>query len=186
MRAATLADTMLAVVAARGGAATLRGHGSLMRVGGQWAAPAGARACSHDERGPRLKIRREHVRLHFARSSGPGGQNVNKLNTKADLRLHVASATWIPEDIRERLAEREAARINRDGDLVVTSEMTRSQHNNITDALKKLQAMLDAAVEPPKERELYEDISKENKRRRVEHKRRRSDIKKRRRGRLDD
>lgn len=111
---------------------------------------------------------------------------MNKLNTKAELRLHVASASWIPEDVRGRLAEREAARINREGELVVTSEKTRSQHNNITDALKKLQAMLDAAVEPPKERQLYEDISKENKRRRVEQKRRRSDIKKRRKGRLDD
>lgn len=177
---------MLAVVVARRGATPLRGCGTLMRAGGQWAPAVGVRACSHAEPGPRLKIRREHVRLHFARSSGPGGQNVNKLNTKAELRLHVASASWIPEDVRGRLAEREAARINREGELVVTSEKTRSQHNNITDALKKLQAMLDAAVEPPKERQLYEDISKENKRRRVEQKRRRSDIKKRRKGRLDD
>ena len=58
----------------------------------------------------------------YARSSGPGGQNVNKLNTKAEIRFNVPSADWLSADIRERLQLYYPNKITKDGDLVVTSQ----------------------------------------------------------------
>lgn len=69
-----------------------------------------------------VSIPMDKVQLSFVRSSGPGGQNVNKLNTKAELRFKVQEADWIPEDIRERLAEQQAAKINKEGELIITAQ----------------------------------------------------------------
>jgi peptidyl-tRNA hydrolase ICT1 len=54
-----------------------------------------------------------------------GGQNVNKVNTKAQLRFHVESAKWIPVDTRVRLAEQQGHRMNNDGELLITSQEQR-------------------------------------------------------------
>ena len=64
------------------------------------------------------------IRLDFqyARSSGPGGQNVNKLNTKAEVRFHVASADWLDQDVRERLAQYQSNKISKEGELIITSQ----------------------------------------------------------------
>jgi len=60
--------------------------------------------------------------FNFARSSGPGGQNVNKLNTKAEIRFHVGSAEWLAPEVRERLLECNDNKINNDGELIVTCQ----------------------------------------------------------------
>ena len=58
----------------------------------------------------------------YSRSSGPGGQNVNKVNTKAEIRFHVPSASWMPEDVRKRLVEYFPNKINKEGELIITSQ----------------------------------------------------------------
>lgn len=62
----------------------------------------------------------------YSRSSGPGGQNVNKLNTKAEVRFNIPSADWLSADIRDRLQQYYPNKITKDGDLIVTSQEHRS------------------------------------------------------------
>ncbi|XAR70408.1 Aminoacyl-tRNA hydrolase [Bertholletia excelsa] len=111
---------------------------------------------------PIPKITLDHVTVNFARSGGPGGQNVNKVNTKVDMRFNVKNADWLSERVRERIMQMEKNRINRDGELVISSTKTRTQKGNIEDALQKLQAIIDAAsyVPPPPSEEQVKRIAK--------------------------
>jgi ribosome-associated protein len=93
----------------------------------------------------------------FSRSSGKGGQNVNKLNTKAELRFSVQGATWIPEPVRGRLQEQAGNRINNDGELVIVSETSRTQGGNRAEAKRRLMALLRRAAEIPLERKESEE-----------------------------
>eukprot|EP00730_Choanoeca_flexa_P001028 TRINITY_DN10450_c0_g1_i1.p1 TRINITY_DN10450_c0_g1~~TRINITY_DN10450_c0_g1_i1.p1 ORF type:complete len:188 (+),score=22.06 TRINITY_DN10450_c0_g1_i1:24-587(+) len=79
--------------------------------------------------------------IAYARSSGPGGQNVNKVSTKADVRFHVDSADWLPDETKANLHQQQATKINKDGELVVTSTKTRSQKKNVDDAIRKILEM---------------------------------------------
>ncbi|KAG5305616.1 ICT1 hydrolase, partial [Acromyrmex insinuator] len=84
----------------------------------------------------------DKVKITYSSSSGPGGQNVNCVNTKVDLRFQVESATWLSEEIRTKLVEQFKNKINKDGYLIIKSDLTRSQHLNLADALEKLRAMI--------------------------------------------
>nr|XP_029727668.1 peptidyl-tRNA hydrolase ICT1, mitochondrial-like [Aedes albopictus] len=86
--------------------------------------------------------------ITHSRSSGPGGQNVNTVSTKVDIRFHLESATWLPETTRKRLAELHKNRITKDGYLFVRSELTRSQQMNTADALEKLRNFIRQAEAP--------------------------------------
>ncbi|CAN6313402.1 unnamed protein product [Urochloa humidicola] len=111
---------------------------------------------------PAPKITLEHVTVSFARSGGPGGQNVNKVNTKVDMRFNVKEANWLGERIKERILQAEKNRNNKDGELVISSTKTRTQKGNIEDALQKVQAIIDAAsyVPPPPTEEQKKRIEK--------------------------
>ncbi|KAL2629543.1 hypothetical protein R1flu_014229 [Riccia fluitans] len=124
---------------------------------------------------PQITI--DHVTLTFARSGGAGGQNVNKVNTKVDMRFNVMAANWLPERIRLKLLQLQKNRINGDGEIVVSSTKTRTQKGNIEDALGKLQEMIDAAayVPPPPSEETKKKIQKLAK---IENERRLQDKKK--------
>lgn len=112
--------------------------------------------------GPTPQITEEQVTVSFARSGGPGGQNVNKVNTKVDMRFNVMAATWLPERIRLKILEKEKNRINSEGELVVSSTRTRTQRGNLEDALQKIQTIIDAAayVPPPPSEEKKKRINK--------------------------
>ncbi|CAN1186082.1 Peptidyl-tRNA hydrolase ICT1, mitochondrial [Linum perenne] len=109
---------------------------------------------------PQITI--DHVTVSFARSGGPGGQNVNKVNTKVDMRFNVKNAYWLSERVKEKILQTEKNRINKDGEIVISSTKTRTQKGNIEDALAKLQAIIDAAsyVPPPPSEEQKKKIAK--------------------------
>ncbi|KAK5851314.1 hypothetical protein PBY51_002117 [Eleginops maclovinus] len=93
----------------------------------------------------------ERLKVSYSRSSGPGGQNVNKVSTKAEVRFHVQTADWIPEDVRQKIFEKNQNRINKAGQLLVTSELSRSQHRNLSDCIQKISAIIAEASEKPHE-----------------------------------
>lgn len=97
----------------------------------------------------RVRIPHSEFEFTFARSSGPGGQNVNKVNSKAMLRWPVATSPSLPEEIRIRLESQQRRRMTREGDLLVVSQRYRDQGRNIEDCLEKLREMLiEAAARP--------------------------------------
>jgi ribosome-associated protein len=88
----------------------------------------------------------------FARSSGPGGQNVNKTETKATLRWAVARSAALPTDVRARFLRAYASRITGEGELVLASQRHRDRLRNVDDCLEKLAAMLRAVATPRRKR----------------------------------
>jgi len=122
---------------------------------------------------PRLKIPLREFEITFARSSGPGGQNVNKLNTKALLRWPVTTSPSLPEDVRARLIARNRRRITSDGDLLVVSQRFRDAGRNVADCLEKLRAMVEDAAVAPKPRRPTKP-SRGSVKRRLENKKRQS------------
>jgi len=128
----------------------------------------------------RLKIPLREFRFTFARSSGPGGQNVNKLNTKALLRWPVVASPSLPEAVRRRLLARHGRKVTAEGDLLITSQRFRDAGRNVADCLEKLRTMLAEAAVVPKHRRPTRP-TKASKRRRLENKRRQSQKKQQRR-----
>jgi ribosome-associated protein len=99
-----------------------------------------------------IAIPRRELRFTFVRSSGPGGQNVNKVASKAVLRWAVRSSNAIPTAVRERLFAKAARHINDRGELTLTSQRYRDQSRNIDDCLTKLQTLIRAATKAPRPR----------------------------------
>ncbi|XP_053269947.1 peptidyl-tRNA hydrolase ICT1, mitochondrial isoform X3 [Pleuronectes platessa] len=93
----------------------------------------------------------ERLTVSYSRSSGPGGQHVNKVSTKAEVRFHVKTADWIQEDVRQKIFEKNQNRINKAGELLVTSELSRSQHRNLSDCVQKISAIVAEASKKPRE-----------------------------------
>ncbi|MEX0978352.1 MAG: alternative ribosome rescue aminoacyl-tRNA hydrolase ArfB [Pirellulales bacterium] len=100
----------------------------------------------------RIRIPASQLQFTFVRSSGPGGQNVNKVNSKAVLRWRPSDSVSLPPDVRERFLARYARRLTSEGDLIVTSQRYRDQARNVADALEKLRVMLAGVAAPPRKR----------------------------------
>ena len=100
----------------------------------------------------KIVIASNELHWDYARSGGPGGQNVNKVNSKVLLRWNPATSQSLPEPIRARLLKLVAHRLTNDGDLLITSQATRDQGRNTEDCLAKLRAILKNAANPPKPR----------------------------------
>jgi ribosome-associated protein len=125
---------------------------------------------------PTIRIPFDEFEWSFARSGGPGGQNVNKVASKAVLRWNFASSPSVPDEVKARFQERFPSRITTEGELVMSSELTRDQGRNREDCLQKLAAMLRSAAARPKVRRATKP-SKASRRRRVEGKRHQADRK---------
>jgi ribosome-associated protein len=120
-----------------------------------------------------IRIPLDEFEWSFARSGGPGGQNVNKVASKAILRWKLDASPSVPEDVKIRFRARFPSRITTDGEVVISSELTRDQGRNREDCLEKLAAMLRSAAVAPKVRRPTRP-SRAAKRRRVDAKRRQS------------
>ena len=101
---------------------------------------------------PNLQIPLREFRFTFARSSGPGGQNVNKVNTKALLRWPVVTSPSLPVVVRNRLSAKYARRLTAEGDLLISSQRFRDAGRNVADCLEKLRRMVLEVALPPKPR----------------------------------
>ncbi len=134
----------------------------------------------------RLRIPLREFRFSFSRSSGAGGQNVNKVNTKARLRWDLVHSTSLPEDVRTRFRTRYGRRITSRGELVLSSQRFRDQGRNVADCLEKLRAMLAQVATAPRPRKRTRPTRAALARRRTEKRRRAQRKRQRRHVRPDD
>lgn len=112
----------------------------------------------------------DEIRFRFVRSSGPGGQRVNKVSTKAVLRWDLAANVTLPREVKARFMKRFGNRITGEGHLLITSERYRDQRRNAEDCRQKLSRMLSmAAIEVKPRKKTGPSLS--SRRRRLHEKR---------------
>lgn len=132
--------------------------------------------------GRRLRVPLKEFSFQFVRSSGSGGQNVNKVNSKAILRWPVLRSPSLPDDVRTRFTARFRRRLTQGGELVLTSQRFRDQKRNVADCLAKVEEMLQEVARAPKQRRgtrpsrAVEERRRERKRELSEKKRRRRPV----------
>jgi ribosome-associated protein len=132
----------------------------------------------------RVQVPPRALSFHATRSGGPGGQNVNKVSSKVDLRVDLAAVVGLTPEQRRRLMQAAASRLDEDGQFVVTSQLTRSQPQNLEDAREKVRALIAGALVAPKRR-VPTKPSRASKRRRLDDKKRNGDKKRARSGAAD-
>jgi ribosome-associated protein len=120
---------------------------------------------------PTIQIDENELQFQFKLASGPGGQNVNKVATAAELRFDAAHSPALPDEVRARLFTLAGSRMNKDGELLITARRFRSQERNRQDAMDRLVALIQKATEIPKPR-LKRKPSRAAKERRIAEKRR--------------
>lgn len=123
-----------------------------------------------------IRIGPEEITESFVRCSGPGGQNVNKVNSGVQLRFNAAASPSLPEGVRRRLMAAAGRRLTREGEIVITVQTHRTQADNRREALGRLGAMIASSLRAPKRRKRTA-VPAASKRRRLEDKRHRGRIK---------
>ncbi len=124
----------------------------------------------------RISIGDDEIELHFIRSSGPGGQHVNKVETAVQLRFDVVHSPSLPEDVKERLIRLAGSKISRDGILTMKSQRHRTQHGNRKDVIRRFTLLVEQAAIRPKIR-LRKSIPRKVHEKRLSNKKQRSQIK---------
>lgn len=121
----------------------------------------------------KIAIRLTEFKFSYARSPGPGGQNVNKVNSKVILKWAIHRTEALPMGVKARFVKKYSKRISKQGELVVTSHRFRDQGRNVADCLAKLRVMILSVESEPVKRKKTR-ISQGAKKRRMESKKRRS------------
>lgn len=137
------------------------------------------------ELAPGVFVRPAGIRLQFSRSGGPGGQNVNKINSKAELWVRLSDIVGLSHGAINRLRALAGNRITQQDEIHLRSETQRSQEANRQEVFDRLRQMIVEARIEPKVRKRTKP-SKAARRRRVESKRKRGEIKSNRRGKIDE
>jgi ribosome-associated protein len=125
---------------------------------------------------PTLHIPEPEVKIDFVRASGPGGQNVNKVATAAQLRFDVLRSPSLPEEVKTRLVKLAGKRLTSDGILVIDARRYRSQERNRQDAVDRLVNLVQKALAAPSPRRPTKP-GPAARQQRLEEKKRRSEIK---------
>ncbi|MCA9050225.1 MAG: aminoacyl-tRNA hydrolase [Planctomycetaceae bacterium] len=99
-----------------------------------------------------IQIPETEFTFTFARSGGPGGQNVNKVNSKAVMHWDVVHSPSLPEGVRERFLQKYRNRLTKEGLLVLQSQRTRDQTKNVLDCLNRLRELILKVAAPPTQR----------------------------------
>jgi len=123
-----------------------------------------------------ISIDENEIHEDFVRSSGPGGQNVNKVATAVQLRFNVTPSSSLPDDVKERLVKIAGKKITKDGELVIKAARFRTQEMNRKDALERLIDLIKRAIVVPRPRRKTKP-TKASKERRMEMKHKRSEVK---------
>ncbi len=125
----------------------------------------------------KFKIPSHEYDLSFSRSSGAGGQNVNKVNTKATLHWNVFKTTSLPASVHDRFLKKFQNKISEEGFITLSSQEHRTQHLNIATVIKKLHEMIDSVAVAPKIRKATKP-TKSSINSRIKEKKSRGDTKK--------
>ena len=117
----------------------------------------------------KITFRNFEPELHFSssRSSGPGGQHVNKVNTRIELRFHIPDSELLSDEEKKILLHKLKNKINKDGELIIVSQEDRSQFKNKETAVEKFIKLLKEALTPVKKRRATRPTRASNKRRLV-------------------
>ena len=99
-----------------------------------------------------IQIPKKEIRLSFSRSAGPGGQNVNKVNTRVQLRFDLLGSPSLTDSQKEFLQQALASKLTNEGVLILFCGTSRSQRKNIEECVARFQKMLFVVFHPPKER----------------------------------
>jgi ribosome-associated protein len=124
----------------------------------------------------RIAITEDEIDFEFIRSSGPGGQNVNKVSTAVRLRFDVRGSGSLPVEVRDRLIRLAGRRVGEDGVLTIHARSRRTQDSNRRDAIERLVELLQEACEKPKPRRATRP-TRASRERRLDAKRRRGETK---------
>ena len=99
-----------------------------------------------------ISIDENELKFDFIRSSGPGGQNINKVSTAVQLRFNINQSTSLPEDVKKRLTALAGSRLSEKGGIIIEAKRFRSQTKNREDAIQRLVVLIKHAAQKPKVR----------------------------------